>query len=151
MNCERCGKTLRGGPRFPFHTLELSHNQSARTLGISGSTWQDYMCHGVGREAAERIADKMGVHVYGLWPELVDHDLASQHRECEDCGQAFLPATGRQRFCTRNCAARAWQRRKYQSDEWFRQRDIEKRRAYYQENGDYCRRWQRAYRERLTA
>lgn len=144
--CPNCDKNLRGGPRFSFLALGLTHNESARTLGVSGSTWQNYMCHGVNREAAERIADKLGVHPYELWPDMVDHDAGV--KPCEECGQPFIPNTTRQRFCDRNCAVRQWMRNRYQSDPDWRARDIARSRAYYEDYGDYCRNRQRTYRTR---
>jgi lambda repressor-like predicted transcriptional regulator/DNA-directed RNA polymerase subunit RPC12/RpoP len=145
--CDRCGKTLRGGRRFPFTTLGLTHDQSARKLGVSGRTWQGYMCHGVGREAAERIANRLGVHPYELWPDMIDHDAGA--KPCEECGKPFIPTRSTQRMCSPRCRSRRWQRNRYQNDPDWRARDVAKSRAYYENYGDYCRQRQRAYTQRL--
>jgi hypothetical protein len=107
--CSNCGKALKGGRRYPFAALGYTHNQSARTLNVSGSTWQDYMCHGIGREAAERIANKLGVHPYELWPEMIDDDAGI--RPCVECGSPFIPGRPHQTYCGVLCRHRSNGRR----------------------------------------
>jgi hypothetical protein len=106
---------------------------------------------GLTREAAERLAEKAGYIPYELWPEILDHDIATIERVCAspDCDVRFIPDDPRQKKCSRRCVLRDAGAR-YKD----RHRDVVLERArasaarYYAENGDYVRaRRRRAYHE----
>lgn len=146
MNCDRCGKKLRGGPRFSFATLGFSERGS-RAFGVSGRTWQNYMCHGVGREQAERIAERLGVHPYELWPELIDYDAGA--RPCKVCDGLFVPVRCDQVYCGAACRKRAQNQRR---QERHGDRIRELQRAWREANADSYRkhhtRYMRVWRQR---
>jgi hypothetical protein len=58
---------------------------------------------GVSRSLADRIADRIGLHVYEIWPQM-RHDDIEDLPVCarDDCDERFVPGYGR-RFCSPRC------------------------------------------------
>lgn len=111
--------------RYPLAPLAaamgLSVHKAGQTLKIAGSTLQDYRERGVTEPVAERLTAKAGLFVYDVWPEILDHAIRDTS-----------PGT-------------RWKREKYANDPDFRAAMIERRRAYYAENGEYEKKRQRLW------
>lgn len=98
-------------------------------LGIGGPEYRKYSEEGMSREVAERKANRAGLPVYFVWPEMVEHDLA------------HADAVRRARL--NEIASR------YRDNHpERRESERERSRAYYAECADYVRaRERRRYRE----
>jgi endogenous inhibitor of DNA gyrase (YacG/DUF329 family) len=93
---------------------------------------------GVSRSLADRIADRLSLHVYELWPEMRDDDIADLTRTCaaDDCAETFvvLRPSAHRRFCSARCKARMeWRRRWSSVDEETKERKRAYVRAYKDE------------------
>lgn len=132
-----------------FPTLSL--RAICAQLKISGSTYEAYVCHGVLPRTADRIAARLAVPTYYLWPEMIDDLLAESAIECVECGERFLRQSHHGRtpkYCSARCrqrvSRRAYRLRKSQDPDWVA-RQRERRRAAYREARDYYVRWQKTY------
>lgn len=120
--------------------MGMTEHAACITLGISGSTEQQYRGAGMSREVAERRALKAGFHPYEVWPSMLDDDIADQEQVCAapDCPVRFVPPpTGlgqkRRHYCCRTCQQRTNARRSYQTNEATRRRRQEASRRYKHE------------------
>ena len=70
-----------GEVRYPLEPLLAAMgctlSAAAPILGLGGPEYRKYRDLGMNRDTAERKANKAGFHVYEVWPEMVEHDLAS--------------------------------------------------------------------------
>lgn len=139
--------------RYPLDRfLQLtgwSLNQTQTIAACNAAEWRLRNEHGVTERIADRIACAAGWHPHEIWPEMLDHAIADlPDRVCvaDDCDQRFVPANGKQRYCSRNCRSRWWQRRRYADDEAFRTAEIERRRRAYRQHHTYELARQRRYR-----
>lgn len=87
-----------------------------RALNISGTRLATYATYGIDERAAERLAVRVGLTPYEVWPEMLDQAIADLERICASggCGERFVQLHGgpRKRFCSRTCKAREnWRRR----------------------------------------
>lgn len=149
-SCPTCGASLRGGPRYPLTTLldmmgYQSVNKAAEALGVSGTTYVRYSCHGVTERTADRLAVRAGFHPAEVWPELTDHQINAASRVCArpNCTTMFVPNRSDQKYCDAPCrrhmAEKRYRERKRATDpEWVASRRA-KRRDYYAECGQYER------------
>lgn len=116
-----------------------------RILGVSSQGYRVILRSGVTEAAADRAATALGLHPAELWPDWLS-ELEPSSR-CEECRQPFVPNVHNQRFCSRKCRirvkARNHQRRRYQRDPAWAEKQREKSRRYYEEAGDYVRARQR--------
>lgn len=108
----------------------------AELLGVAKRTVQRYANKGLTREQAEDVADRFGLHVYELWPDMREGDLERWAVDCEasDCPVRFVPPpTGRgqkrKRYCSRTCQVRT-NRRRLRENPVQRERDNEVARQY---------------------
>lgn len=76
--------------RFPFQPvadlLRTSVWRAAEQLGISGTTYQHDVAHGISLVRAERIAVRLGVHPYELWPDMPELIRGIGPRLDDPCG-----------------------------------------------------------------
>lgn len=60
--------------RYPFaplaEAMRKTQHAACVTLGVSGSTEQDYRRRGVTLEVAERLAMRAGMHPFEVWPDM---------------------------------------------------------------------------------
>lgn len=143
--------------RYPLdpllNAMGMSHNQACYSLGLSGSTQQEYRRRGVTERVADRLAVKAGLIAYEVWPEMVDDAIASVQKRCErpDCARPFVPLHHRARFCTKRCKDVEGNRRRRQRPE-VAQQARESAARYYAEHTDYVRRnRRRRYYEAMEA
>lgn len=129
--------------RYPFQPL-LDAGASARQLGISGQTMAAFKDHGMDEHQAEKYAHRMGLFVYDLWPEMVDHRIEDVSRACDECGEAFIPRQRNQRFCS-VLHGKRWRQREWQSVR--RRQDPE----YRERARLYAAEYYATYRERCQA
>lgn len=113
--------TLRRYPLQPLaDTLAVPVEHLARRTGVSGSTWKEYRTIGVSEKVADRLACKVGLHPYMVWPDMADDAIDDE--------------------VARSRAQRAAaERRRYWADTEKRERKRETRRRYYAEHGGYER------------
>lgn len=144
--------------RYPLGPLAalmgVSLHACAKSLGVSGSTFQKYRDEGMLERSAERLAVRAGWHPAEVWGDWLDDQIADCSRACDRCGESFVPWRRDQRFCSQPCN-RAWwgaemQRRRYRSDPVFRAREVERKRREYRASADYYRAAQRR-RDRAKA
>jgi endogenous inhibitor of DNA gyrase (YacG/DUF329 family) len=93
---------------------------------------------GVSRDLADRIADRLELHVYEIWPQMRDHDIEDLTRTCDadDCAETFvvLRPSAHRRFCSARCKARMeWRRRWASVDDEVKERKRAYVRAYKDE------------------
>lgn len=125
--------------RYAFSELaramRMSEHAAAVVLGLSGSTEQDYRRRGMTERVADRLAVKVGLHPFEVWPEMVELHIAAEVRECaaDGCTGTFLLHTGRggqnRRYCSDTCRAREVKRRQ-SSDPHVRAREAARQAAY---------------------
>lgn len=154
------------GPRYPLQALVeasgLSEAALAREIGLSGSTLVQARKVGFVESAADRYACRVGLVPWLVWSDWLD-DVGVP---CPECGERFVPSRKGHVYCDRKCAARAGQRRRYQTSPERAAKAREQARRYYEECADYKkaqmrRRWwadveasrqkQRDYRARKAA
>lgn len=142
--------TARRYPLEPFLQLTgWSLNRIETIAPCGGDEHRLRNERGVTERIADRIACAAGWHPHEIWPEMLDHAIADlPDRACaaSDCTERFVPTNGKQRYCSRNCQSRVWQRRRYATDEAFRRSEIERRRRTYRQHHDYELARQRRYR-----
>lgn len=148
--CAACGVSLRGGPRYPLSTLldmmgyDTIH-RAADALGVSGTTYAQYSCHGISERTADRLAIRAGFHPAEVWPELADHQITAASRPCTrpGCTNTFVPSRRDQKYCglacRRHVAQKRYRERKYATDPEWVETMRAKRRDYYAECGQYER------------
>lgn len=126
------------GPRYPYAPLEAQvaarladasldvraeqagHDNDVRQAEMLGTNrhqiarWRRY---GVSALQADRLAQRIHLDPYQLWPEMLDAAIAEVERQCaaEACTNTFtLKARApHQRFCSSNCRAREGERARY--------------------------------------
>lgn len=145
--------------RYPLEPLADAMNLSLAALGrhfkIRGSTWKEYRDRGVSELVADRLACRAGLHPFVVWPDMADNTTREVSRSCDDCGASFVPLRKDGRFCGARCRRRYWsrevaRRRRQRPD--LAERNRQRRRAYYAENGEYERaRERRRYWQRKLA
>lgn len=131
-------------------------SQAQNTLGLGGPEYRKYRDEGMARDVAERKANRAGYHVYEIWPEAVEHDLAeaeeadderrlrknAQQREYyrrhRERALAAQRERDRQDADVKRRAAAAWRRRN-------KERQAAYKRAYYEANAERIREQQREY------
>jgi hypothetical protein len=151
--------------RYPLRPLAaaagLRLEQLPGRLNLSGSTWIEYRDRGVSERVADRLATKLELHAYMVWPEMLDDAIGDASFECAgpECVDRFVPRRSDQRYCSIRCqrrahtirraaANRAAMRARYWANpEAQRQRS----RRYFEENHDYVLKRQRAYDRRKAA
>lgn len=142
--------------RYPVQALadmlDVEVGALTRILNVSGSTWKQYRDEGVSERVADRLATKVGLVTYRVWPEMVDDIIADESVECAEptCDDTFIPRWSRHAYCSPTCRRRAAKRRERQSADGA-MKNRERRRRHYQENGEYERARQRAYERQLRA
>jgi hypothetical protein len=152
VECDGCGKRLQVARRYQIARLADYLNESLNSaciaVGLSGTTQQDARCHGVTRRVADTLADRVGQHVWTIWPETADHDIEDHSVPCQECGDPFIPNREGHRHCSDTCrtrrTSREYQRRRHATDPEFREHKRRQNREYYEETVEY----QRAYARR---
>lgn len=130
--------------RYPIEPLlamlRVSANRATQELRMGGGAYLRYRRDGMTREAAERLADRAGFHVYEVWPDMAIDDAGPLEQKCAapDCPVMFVAPTlrlgqKRRHYCSRTCQQRTNARVRYQSDEATRQRRCADSRRYKQE------------------
>lgn len=146
--------------RYPWAPLAaasgLSEHQLAIRLAVSGSTEQQYRRDGMSELVADRMACKLDLHPFEVWPEMIEHQAADVSKACDHCGDGFIPDRRNARFCSTRCYRRWWareqRRKRYATDPTFAAAQRARRRDYYAENGTYERaRERRRYDEKRAA
>lgn len=137
---------LRRYPLAPLLALmgEPSADKVCKSLGISGSTQKDYRTRGVTERVADRLAARLGLVAYEVWPEMLDHAIEDASKPCAHCGDLFIPARSTSTCCSRGCSLAAAQKR-YRTSPKGRETHRLTRRRQYAEYGDYERARQRRY------
>ena len=135
--------------RYPFGPLEASAGTEstsalAAQLDVDANQVYRWRRYGVTADQADRLATRLGLHSFALWPELE----AEATRRCDECGDQFVPTRKDARFCRRQCRQRNWARTNYR-----RRADSlrARRRAYYAECGEYERQRHRSYLQAMKA
>lgn len=117
-----------------------------RRFGLKPATFGHYLRNGLPVWLADVAATGIGLHPAEVWP-----DFVNVYQRCAGCPEVFVATHGRQRFCSPACRDRVW--RAGASE--YRARQLEARRRYYEECGEYERARQRAYhaanRDRINA
>lgn len=98
--------------RYPFAPLAemmgMTEHAAAVTLGLSGSTEQEYRRDGVSEFVADRLACKAGLPAAAVWPEILADAIDAASRSCDECDDRFVPRKSDQRFCSKPCRLRFW-------------------------------------------
>lgn len=148
--------------KYPIQPLldatGLTWVKIVRELSIGGNEYRKYRDEGVTERVADRLASRLGLSAYNVWPEMLDHSITSCERVCalDECTERFVPSTHNHRYHDPKCRQRAkniarrveraaWARRRRQLDPAVAERNRVRRRAYYRENGEYERSRQRRY------
>ena len=132
-------------PLEPFFALTRWSLSDVQDLaGCNASEWRIRKAEGVTEFVADRIACAAGFHPHEVWPEMLDHAINDlPDRDCDECGQSFIPARPSiQRFCSRRCYRRFHARastRRIRATPEGAAKNRERRRRYYAENADYER------------
>lgn len=150
--CEKHGINLHTPRRYPLQAL-ADHfpgtplRALCEQLKVSGTTYEQYLCHGVIAKTADKLAARADLPVYSVWPEMIDHAIADTSRECaaDDCDTKFIGHPNR-RYCSRQCRRRTQARRHRQRhpDE-YRDKMRRWKAANADEYREYNRRYQRRY------
>lgn len=92
---------------------------------------------GVTERIADRLAVAAGLHPFLVWPDMAEHVIDDQRRECaaDDCNTPFVPTAG-QRYCTPTCRQRVKMRR-YRATPDGAANNRRHRRNWYWECRDY--------------
>jgi len=150
--CPKCGRALRGA-RYPLQPLadllRESVSEMTTRLHISGATLRGYQCHGIGERSADRLAARVGVPAYTVWPEMIDDVISDTGRECaaEDCTARFHGHPN-QRYCSPQCRRRIQARR---HRERHRDRYRARQRSWRERNAESYADYQRRYQRRWMA
>lgn len=124
--------------RYPLAPLlELTGwtmTQVRQVAPCGGGEYQRRLREGVTERIADRLAVAAGLHPHVVWPEMADHAIADNQRACEECETGFLPKRSDQRFCSKECRWRKCNRegfrRRYQTDQAFREQQRQRVLAY---------------------
>lgn len=137
--CRIIGRELTRRPPVKRYALQslidavgLSEAETARRIGLSGSTLKRAREVGFTETAADRYACRAGFVPWMVWPEWIDDVVADVSVECADekCAVMFVPTNARQRFCSQRCASRNRKRRQYQTDAEFREKERARQATY---------------------
>lgn len=93
---------------------------------------------------ADDIANRLGLHLYDLWPHLLEADIAAAEKVCaaSECSTRFVPYRSTSLYCSPSCSRRAGRERRTAEQ---RQRDAQKVAAWKAANADHCRAYNREY------
>lgn len=111
-----------------------------RLAPCNGTEWRTRQEAGVTSYIADRIACAAGYHPHEVWPEMARHEFEELSRECEECGELFLPSHKARkdvRFCSKRCGRRFSYRKRYY--EATGERERARKRREYAECADYYR------------
>lgn len=101
--------------RFPLEPLAeavgVQKPQLAKLLGVRGRTWVEYRDLGVSEFVADRMACRLGLHPFVVWPELTEAQIVDASVVCADCPTRFIPRDSRHVYCSKRCRLRVQQRR----------------------------------------
>jgi len=112
----------------------------AKALGISGASLQRYAEQGLDDRQADRLATRVGLHPFTVWPEMADAIVAEGDRLlAEEAAEVERKAE------ERRAKRAADERRRFHEDPEYAERVRARRRRYYAENGAYERARQRRY------
>lgn len=106
---------------------------------MNGGTFNAFKGHGLTLEQAERYAERVRLHPYEVWPDMLDEVLDTVTRVCaaDGCDETFIPSNLRRIYCSKLCGDRRhktrWAREKYRTDEAYRAAQIERVARYHQE------------------
>jgi hypothetical protein len=151
--CDKHGVNTHTPRRYPLQPLAdhfpgLSLRAICEQLKVSGSTYEQYLCHGVIAKTADMLAARAELPALYVWPELV----AESELVCVECGERFLRTTlygPTPKYCGKACrnrvALRAYRRRRRQNDPDYVERERAYRRAYYADAREYETRAARQY------
>jgi lambda repressor-like predicted transcriptional regulator len=109
--------------RYPVANLleatGLSLSALAQRVGIGGGEYARVRTEGVSELAADRWANRLGLHPAEVWPEYVEAGIREVMRTCAavGCEVSFVSAHHARRFCSPRCRSREGSRRRYQNPE----------------------------------
>lgn len=146
--------------RYPiadlFAQLPGNEKECCHRLGISGSSYGNFVQHGLTFDQAERYAERAGLNAYTVWPAMVDELIDRESKVCAapGCEERFVPTHPRRVYCCRRCqqnvAKAAYKRRRYATDPEFRERLKAESTARYWRDRDYIRRQQNTRRREMS-
>jgi lambda repressor-like predicted transcriptional regulator len=135
--------------RYPIANLleatGLSLSALAQRVGIGGGEYARVRTEGVSELAADRWANRLGLHPAEVWP-----DFGFAVCAADGCQERFAPVRKGHVYCSKRCNNRAIQREryrlKYATDPGFVEAERQRRRRYYEQCAGYERSRQARYR-----
>ena len=131
--------------RYPVAPLleatGLSMSALAQRVGIGGGEYARVRSEGVTELAADRWANRLGLHPAEVWPDF-GFALCADPR----CAKPFAPTRAGHRYCSETCNSRHRRRVRYQQDADYAAARRARAKVYYEECREYVRRRQNAQR-----
>lgn len=132
-------------PRYPLADLlqatKLDEGTLGQLVGLSGSSMKRAREWGLTADAADRYANRVGLHPSLIWPQWTDDQIAAASIACLECEGSFVPSRSTQIYCSKRCRQRRlqreWKRTRYQQDPAFAEATKAARREFYASCADY--------------
>lgn len=114
---------------------------------MNGTEYRRVLDDGLSESQADRWSVRLGLVAWEVWPDWLDD--VSVPCGNERCDRRFVPKRRNHLYCSERCSRRVqdrrYQRRKYAADAEYRERKVERNKAYRAEVAAYRLEWQRRY------
>jgi hypothetical protein len=124
--------------RYPIEPLMALTGKTQFALlegrRVNSETWSNIRDRGFTPQMADKVACANGFHPSLVWPSWEQDEWDELSVECAECNERFVPRWPRHVYCSKGCRdahnVKKYRRRRYAEDPEYRQRVLDKGRAY---------------------